>query len=101
MTYSRRHHFSSIKQQADQRKSQPLTPRDQQLLSILVEKYNELGRSPTSAEIPEASEIKTRFGLWRNALETAGLPLLNDPEQQRMRQNKHPVTTELHKELCL
>ena len=66
----------------------PITPRDQQLLSILTEKYIELGRSPTMPEVPEAAEIKARFGLWRNALETAGLPLLNDPEQQRLRQDE-------------
>ena len=89
MTYSRRHHFSSIKQQADQRKNLPLSSRDQELLSILKLKYTELGRSPTMAEVPEASEIKTRFGLWRNALEAASLPSLNSPEQQHLRQNKH------------
>ena len=88
MTYSRRHHFSHIKQQADQRKNLPLSSRDQELLSILKLKYTELGRSPTMAEVPEAAEIKARFGLWRNALEAAGLPLLNDPEQQRLRQDK-------------
>lgn len=86
MKYSRKHHFYRIKQQADQRKTLPITPQDQQLLSILVEKYEELGRSPTMAEVPEATEIKTRFGLWRNALKAAGLPLLNDPEQQKLRQ---------------
>lgn len=88
MKYSRRQHFSQAKQQADQRKNQPLTSRDLQLLYILTEKYHELGRSPTTAEVPEAAEIKTRFGLWRNALEAADLPLLNDPEQQRLRQSK-------------
>ena len=88
MTYSRRHHFSRIKQQADQRKGQPLTSRDLELLAILTEKYIELGRSPTTSEIPEASEIKIRFGFWRNALEAANLPPLNDPEQQKLRQSE-------------
>ena len=88
MKYSRKNYFAQTKQQADQRKKQPLSPEDLQLLSILIEKYNELGRSPTMAEVTKASEIKKRFGLWRNALEAANLPLLNDPEQQRLRQNK-------------
>jgi len=85
MKYSRRQHFARIKQQANQRKKQPLTPRDQQLLSILRDKYIELGRSPTISEVPEAPEIKTRFGLWKYALEAANLPILNDPEQQKIR----------------
>lgn len=88
MKYSRRQHFDHIKQQADQKKERPITEQDQQLLDILIAKYNELGRSPTMAEVPEAAEIKARFGIWRNALEAAELPLLNDPEQQRLRQHQ-------------
>ena len=84
MKYSRRQHFFQIKQKADQKKEQLITEQDQRLLAILIEKYNELGRSPTMAEVPGAAEIKARFGLWRNALEA--LPLLNAPEQQRLRQ---------------
>ena len=92
MKYSRRHHFYRIKQQTDQSKAQPITAQDQQLLSILTEKYIELGRSPTMSEVPEAAEIKARFSLWRNALEAAGLPLLNDPEQQKLRQKSTNLT---------
>ena len=88
MKYSRRQLFFQIRQKAEQKKERPLTEQDQQLLGILIAKYNELGRSPTMAEVPEAAEIKARFGLWRNALEAAGLPLLNDPDQQRIRQGE-------------
>ena len=88
MKYSRRQHFDRIKQHADQKKARPITEQDQQLLDILIAKYNELGRSPTMAEVPEAAEIKVRFGIWRNALEAAGLPILNDPGQQKLRQSE-------------
>lgn len=88
MKHTRRTHFSSIKQQADQKKDRPLTQRDQQLLTILIEKYHQLGRSPTITEVPEAAEIKARFGIWKNALAAANLPLLNAPEQQRIRQKE-------------
>lgn len=88
MKQARSTHFYHVKKQANQRKDRPLTQQDGRLLAILTEKYIQLGRSPTIAEVPEAAEIKARFGFWKHALAAANLPLLNDPEQQRMRQKE-------------
>lgn len=99
MKHTRRTHFSHIKQQADQKKDRPLMQRDQRLLIILTEKYKQLGRSPTMTDVPEAAEIKARFGIWKNALAAANLPLLNDPEQQRIRQKEKAENEETSRTL--
>ena len=67
---------------------QPLTDEDRRLLAPLIQKANELGRSPKVSEIPSSARIKARFRIWKNALTAANLPGMNDPEQTRAREKK-------------
>ncbi len=91
MKKSRRTRFDNVNKRNAILKERPITEQDQVLLDILRNKYAQLGRSPTISEIPQASMIKARFGFWKNALEAAGLPPMNAPEQQRLRQRGKEV----------
>ncbi len=46
---------------------------DEELLQLLKDKAQELGRSPYRRELIEGATIDTRFGSWNKALEKAGL----------------------------
>ncbi len=70
-------------------KGQPLTDNDKSLLQPLIRKAEELGHTPTVAEVPSACQIKNRFRIWSNAVYAAGLPSLKDPEQIRLRKDKN------------
>ena len=65
---------------------QPITERDRDILAPLVAKYRELGRTPTKDEISDSARIKSRFRIWRDAVEAAGLPPLGCKEQVLMRE---------------
>ena len=64
---------------------QILTLRDRELLEPLLIKAAELGYTPTQLEVPQARRIKRRFLTWGNAVNAAGLPWVNTPEQQKLR----------------
>lgn len=67
---------------------EPLAPGDEALLDGLRERARALGRSPKVSETPDAARLKARFGLWKRALQAAGLPGMNDPEQVRLRERE-------------
>lgn len=67
---------------------EPLTKKDEELLSTLVRIYQQCGYVPAMKGVPNAAAIKMRFRTWKDALAAAGLPSMNDPEQQRRRQQK-------------
>ena len=46
---------------------------DEELLQIIRDKTEELGRLPLKSDIPEYHFIKCRFGPWPRALEAAGV----------------------------
>ena len=48
-----------------------------------------LGRSPTSREVENLREIRTRFRIWEDVLYAIGLPSLKDPEQVKLRAQKN------------
>ena len=56
----------------------PLTEKDAALLQILINRAQELGRTPLVREVPEAGKIKGRFRCWKDALIAAGLYLNNE-----------------------
>lgn len=65
---------------------EPLTAADRALLQPVIDKYHELGRTPTVSEVNNVSDIKRRFRIWKNAVLAAGLPALNSPEQTKLRE---------------
>ena len=65
---------------------EPLSEADRALLQPMIEKSLELGRTPTVSEVDNASQIKSRFRIWKNAVLAAGLPALNSPEQVKLRE---------------
>lgn len=62
-----------------------LTDEEQEIQRPLIAKAKELGRTPTIREVPEAAKIKTKFRIWKLAIQAAGLPPLTDPEQTYLR----------------
>lgn len=48
------------------------------LIRILQNKADELGRPPTPKEIKQADTIKKRFGSFNNGLKAAGLPIIKE-----------------------
>ena len=66
----------------------PLLPGDEELLAPLVARAVELGRSPKVGEVENASQLKARFRIWKNALAAAGLPAMNDPAQVKLREKQ-------------
>ena len=67
---------------------EPLTAKDQAMLSVLVRKYNQLGYVPSQKEVPNARAIKKRFRIWADAVAAAGLPIHCTPGQSRIRMKK-------------
>ena len=63
----------------------PLTDTDREILKPLIEKAAELGYTPAKAEVANSAKIKERFRCWKDAVKAAGLPAVNDPEQEKMR----------------
>lgn len=80
------------------KKGDPLTREDEELLSVLVEKYEELGYTPSKNEVPNSSSIKQRFRVWSDAVLAAGLPKYNDPDQMRIRTRKKQKEAKERKE---
>ena len=46
---------------------------DEELLQMIRDKAEELGRAPKKSEVPECYRIKNRFGPWYKAITAAGL----------------------------
>lgn len=67
---------------------EPLTEKDEALLSVLKRTYKQLGYTPSQKEVPNAPAIKKRFRLWSDAILAAGLPKYSDIEQIRKREKK-------------
>ncbi|MCI9470814.1 MAG: hypothetical protein HFH56_06315 [Lachnospiraceae bacterium] len=67
---------------------EPLTEKDERLLSVLKKTYKQLGYTPSQKEVPNAPAIKKRFRLWSDAILAAGLPKYSDIEQIRKREAK-------------
>lgn len=65
--------------------SQPLTAEDEKLLEPLKRRARELGYTPPKSELAGTDRIKQRFRTWGNAVMAAGLPGLNEKEQQALR----------------
>ena len=57
----------------DCRKMQTKKYTDEELLQIIRDKTEELGRLPIKRDVPDHSLIKARFGPWPRALEAAGV----------------------------
>lgn len=64
-------------------------PKNQDMLSVLVRKYEQLGYIPSQKEVPNARAIKKRFRIWADAVAAAGLPTHCTPEQSRIRTKKY------------
>lgn len=67
-----------------------LNDSDETLLLDVKLFYQQNQYSPSQKDMePEAVKIlKDRFRTWKNVLTAAGLPVLNDPDMQRIRQQK-------------
>lgn len=63
----------------------PLTEEDLKLLKEVKAVYCKQGYVPTMSEVSNVQKLKSRFRTWKNVLCAAGLPPMNDPEQQRRR----------------
>lgn len=68
---------------------EPFTQKDQDMLSVLVRKYEQLGYIPSQKEVSNARAIKKRFRIWADAVAAAGLPTHCTPEQSRIRTKKY------------
>lgn len=64
---------------------QPLTEADLELLAPLIRRAEELGYTPTKAEMQNVNRIKSRFRTWGNAVTAAGLQPVNTSEQHQLR----------------
>jgi hypothetical protein len=52
---------------------------NQELLNVLINYYNEFGKSPSAVGFPKSTTYKNRFGSWNNALIQANLPTYKSP----------------------
>ena len=68
------------------KKGEPLTEEDHKMLALVVRYYEKHGYSPAQKDISNSVALKHRFGIWKNVLTAAGLPILNDPDSMRKRQ---------------
>lgn len=68
---------------------EPLTQKDQDMLNVLVRKYEQLGYVPSQKEVPNARAIKKRFRIWNDAIAAAGLPINCKSGQSRIRTKKY------------
>lgn len=80
---------NKLKQDQVQRwkKDDPLTEDDHKMLDLLIRYYEKHGYSPSQKDMPNSAALKRRFGIWKNVLTVAGLPILNDPDCMRRRQD--------------
>ena len=53
---------------------------DEELLQILRDKRDELGRAPLASEVSQRVTIRNRFGSWRDALIRAGIDPTKPPK---------------------
>ena len=58
---------------------------DYKMLDLLIRYYEKHGYSPAQKDMPNSVALKRRFGIWKNVLTVAGLPILNDPDCMRKR----------------
>lgn len=63
-----------------------LTETDQKMLLVVQNFYKRCGYAPTRNEIANVGALKQRFRIWDDVLLAAGLPLRNDPENVKKRQ---------------
>lgn len=63
-----------------------LTETDQKMLLVVQNFYKRCGYTPTRNEIANVGALKQRFRIWDDVLLAAGLPLRNDPENVKKRQ---------------
>ena len=67
----------------------PVTEEDEVMLRRVKDFYRKNGFSPSRSDMPQdVSSLKHRFRTWKNVLIAAGLPVHNDTENQRKRQNR-------------
>ena len=64
-----------------------LTETDQKMLLVVQNFYRRCGYAPTRNEVANAGALKQRFRVWDDVLLAAGLPLRNDPENVKKRQD--------------
>ena len=67
------------------KKGDPLIEDDYKMLDLLIRYYEKHGYSPAQKDMPNSVALKRRFGIWKNVLTVAGLPILNDPDCMRKR----------------
>ena len=56
---------------------------DEELLQMIRDKAEELGRAPKKGEVPECYRIKSRFGTWYKSVIAAGLEPYKGPSQKK------------------
>ena len=67
------------------KKGDPLTEDDYNMLALVTRYYEKHGYSPAQKDVPNSVALKRRFGIWKNVLIVAGVPILNDPDCMRNR----------------
>ena len=65
----------------------PLTEEDHKMLALVIRYYDKHGYSPAQKDMPNSVALKKRFGIWKNVLMVAGVPILNDPDCMHKRQD--------------
>ncbi len=58
---------------------------EEELLQMIRDKAEELGRAPKKSEVPECYRIKNRFGPWYESVMAAGLEPYKGPGQKKER----------------
>ena len=62
-----------------------LTEKDEKMLEQVREIYRRLGYVPSAKEVPHNAKLKSRFRIWNDMTDAAGLPRIHSPEQTRLR----------------
>lgn len=64
----------------------PLTETELKMLRPIKEYYKRHGYPPARGEMANAGALRQRFRIWKDVLEAAGVPPMNDPECQLRKQ---------------